>query len=216
MVAGPENENEPESVPSSVASTRILVLALIPILAPFVGWALQERVPYDTLRGALLVSLLTHLGLHLSLTLDRRALRRASDPAPRLVTTASFLYFKYMESALLRGGFVVSGGSIAIFLKLISSSSSSDVAITLAMIPLALFALSVVRLQLLRASVMDGSFGTNATEVRAILNFILRHADQFKGGGGGSALVNERRAREMPRGAVRAREQALSAAGTRI
>ena len=196
-----------DNTSASAGSLPILstALAAVALVAPVLGWGLLHTDAGELSQSTLVVS--TVAQMMLLATKVRARTRRIW----RARNAASVLYYEQIETRLLRAGVVVSLVSVAACVVDLTSAFPVPQALSrLATVPVFLFALGAIRLRLLRVSVANGTFGTNRTEARELINFILRNEDKFKGaGGGGVPLISETHASSPASGVEATRKRAL-------
>jgi hypothetical protein len=159
-----------------------LILALLSIAVPLIGWWLHTDAPGTAMHGALLGSLPLLLLLWSAEFLIARWRKRAAAGGPRV---ASVLYSQYLEHQLLRAGvFAILAALLGLWPAHFPVQVDSDVLLLIAMLPTTVFALAVILLHILRRRIDNGSFGTSLLEVQALIDFMIRHANDFRGGGG--------------------------------
>jgi hypothetical protein len=176
-----------------------LTLILVPLALPLIAWIFAGALPAPSTEIALFASLCA-LTVILALEMRRRAERmRHADGKLRV---ASVMYCDEIERRLLRSGVIVLCVVVVTYVSLRSVQTYvSQENLLLLTAPIALCALSVLRLRVMRASVMNGTFGYTRAEAKALITFIIRNADRIQDEDGGIGM--------------RPKTRAVSAAGAR-
>jgi hypothetical protein len=151
------------------------ILVVVSLIVPVLGWV------GDGIWPSAHVTFLAMLSMQASaLVLEnptRQAQRAGQDVAP--VSATSIAYYQFVVRQHHRAGLALLVGTTALYGFIVATEAAdSSRFIWLATLPLVFFALSVLRVWILRQRVTDGRFAVESSvETRELIDYLVMHAD---------------------------------------